>query len=241
MIKAVALDIDGTITNENGVIPPEAWKAIKELEENSVRVILCSGNAACVLLGLRRYSGATGGIVAENGGVVVCNGEERVLSEDTEILREARSVLLKELRGIIVESLQNRYRRVDYAFKLVNESLSRQEVVKRMRKVLLRHGFENLEVLDSGVAFHVHVKGVSKAEGLRVVASCMGIGLNEVAAIGDSETDIPMFSIAGLNIAVGNAVNELKRVAHIVLEEEYYKGFLKAVQIILSCNKLELK
>ncbi|RLG69775.1 MAG: phosphoglycolate phosphatase, partial [Candidatus Iainarchaeum archaeon] len=53
MVKAVALDIDGTITRPDGTIPPESWGAIRELEENGIKVILVSGNAICVLLGLR--------------------------------------------------------------------------------------------------------------------------------------------------------------------------------------------
>ncbi|MEM3486463.1 MAG: HAD hydrolase family protein, partial [Candidatus Methanomethyliaceae archaeon] len=60
MIRAVATDVDGTITNYKDELYLEAVTAIRNLEKAGIPVILCSGNALCVLKGLARYIGCTG-------------------------------------------------------------------------------------------------------------------------------------------------------------------------------------
>ncbi len=234
MFKAVALDIDGTITDEKGRIPPESWASIKLLEDAGFKVILSSGNAMPVLLGLRYYSGASGAIVAENGGVVVYENKVHVIEHARSVADEARKIIVKELQDVVVESLQNPYRYTDYAFKIVDKNLDRRTVVRLIYDTLLAHGLKDIEVLDSGVAIHVHKKGVTKGYGLKLAAELMEINVKDIIAVGDSETDIPMFREVGASIAVGNAVEDLKNISTIVVEEPYYRGFLKAVKIILS-------
>jgi len=55
MIKAIALDIDGTITDNNSILCLEAISIIRKLEENKIKVILSSGNALCVVKTLSKY------------------------------------------------------------------------------------------------------------------------------------------------------------------------------------------
>ena len=63
---------------------------------------------------------------------------------------------------------------------------------------------------------------VSKGEALKALASHLGISLNEVMAIGDSTNDIPLLSIAGLSIAMGNALDEVKAVTgHVTLDIDH--------------------
>ena len=42
--KVVAVDIDGTLTNENKLIEPSVIDALQELEKNGIPVILATGN-----------------------------------------------------------------------------------------------------------------------------------------------------------------------------------------------------
>jgi len=54
---------------------------------------------------------------------------------------------------------------------------------------------------------------VSKGESLRNVADYLGIDLSQVVAIGDSFNDLPVFQVAGLSVAMGNAPDSLKELA----------------------------
>lgn len=51
----------------------------------------------------------------------------------------------------------------------------------------------------------------NKAQGLTLLAQALNIDMNEVAAFGDAENDIPMLQAAGLGIAMQNAPDEVKQ------------------------------
>ena len=68
--KAVAVDIDGTITDYNKKLHLEAILALRRLEEAGIPIILATGNVRAITYGLWRFIGATGPMVCENGGVV---------------------------------------------------------------------------------------------------------------------------------------------------------------------------
>ena len=65
----------------------------------------------------------------------------------------------------------------------------------------------------------------------------MGINKNEVAAIGDAHNDIPMVSNAELGFAMGNAKEELKEVADVIVADNESSGVLEAVNYILEVNR----
>ncbi|MEG7354968.1 Cof-type HAD-IIB family hydrolase [Bacillus vallismortis] len=56
-------------------------------------------------------------------------------------------------------------------------------------------------------------KGVSKEAGLALVASELGLTMEDVVAIGHQYDDLPMIELAGLGVAMGNAAPEIKRKA----------------------------
>lgn len=64
-------------------------------------------------------------------------------------------------------------------------------------------------------------KNIDKGSVLKKVCHILNISLDETAAFGDHEMDIPMIKTAGLGIAMGNAVDDLKRIAdYITLSNE---------------------
>lgn len=58
--KAVAVDIDGTITDSNKKIHLGAIAALRRLEEAGIPVILATGNVRGITYGLWRFIGASG-------------------------------------------------------------------------------------------------------------------------------------------------------------------------------------
>lgn len=74
----------------------------------------------------------------------------------------------------------------------------------------------------------------AKAKALRDACNQLGISPNEIAYIGDDLNDLPAISLSGLKIAVGNAVDEIKEIADLVLDKEGGKGAVReAIEEIL--------
>lgn len=55
--------------------------------------------------------------------------------------------------------------------------------------------------------------GVSKSGAMDFLASRLGIARQRVVAFGDGENDLPMIEAAGVGVAMGNAIDEVKRAA----------------------------
>jgi len=87
---------------------------------------------------------------------------------------------------------------------------------------------------ELGVDFLVQgAKG--KTSALRDACQRFDISPKEIAYIGDDLNDFLAISLAGLKIAVGNAVEEIKQLADLVLEKEGGKGAVReAIEEILK-------
>lgn len=224
MIKAVVTDVDGTITDYSDQLGLEALGAIRKLEAKGIKVLLCSGNALCVLKALSRYIGCSGPVIAENGGVVEHKGGFRILSENR-TAREALAALREVYGSKISESWSNRYRFADMA---ILRTLDLGEVEKVVRK------FDGLKVIDSGFAYHILDKKVDKRIGVQCVAKALGLELSELAGIGDSITDLEMLKVCGFKGVVGNGDPRVKEIADYVAEESFGKGFSEIAEEILK-------
>lgn len=80
--------------------------------------------------------------------------------------------------------------------------------------------------------------GVSKGKALEALASHLEVSLAEVMAVGDGRNDISLLSTAGLGIAMGNAHEEVKKVAdHITLsvEQDGLAAAIKRFLVSPSC------
>jgi hypothetical protein len=75
--------------------------------------------------------------------------------------------------------------------------------------------------------------GVSKWTGIRHLAEQWGIADHEICAVGDDVNDIPMIQSAGLGIAMGNALDEVKAAADRIAPSNDEEGLVQVVEWIL--------
>ncbi|NCG43049.1 MAG: HAD hydrolase family protein, partial [Euryarchaeota archaeon] len=68
--KVVAVDIDGTLTDDNKRLNTDAVIALRRLEAAGIPVILATGNVRAITYGLWRFLQLSGPICCENGGVL---------------------------------------------------------------------------------------------------------------------------------------------------------------------------
>ena len=215
-IKALAVDIDGTLSDENRVLCPRAVQALRGLD---VPVVLSTGNTHCftrtvsVLLGTPRL------LICENGGVISLSEDEMEILADINLCEDA----FAKLSG---EFTLNRYNSSRYRFSDIAllRNFDAAAASRRAQDLGLP-----VEFIDTGFAVHIKDRRVDKGTGLSRIAARMKIDLSSFAAIGDSRSDLPMFRLAGYSASVGNASPELKEISDYVAEARYGDGFAEII------------
>jgi len=78
-----------------------------------------------------------------------------------------------------------------------------------------------LEVMD---------KDCNKGYGVKILSEKLGIKKEEIICIGDQANDMEMISYAGLGIAMGNAIDEVKNIAQYITSDNDNDGVAKAIE-----------
>lgn len=97
-----------------------------------------------------------------------------------------------------------------------------------LRKIL--SNYPDVIAAYSDIYAEVFSVKASKGNGLKAIAEHLSIAKEEIACIGDGENDLPMFRQAGLKIAMGNAVAELKEQADYITGTNRENGVAQAIQ-----------
>ncbi|MEH7119710.1 Cof-type HAD-IIB family hydrolase [Neobacillus vireti] len=112
--------------------------------------------------------------------------------------------------------------------KFLNVSLDPEQ------KKRLQQSFESIEDINiaSSSPFNLEVTHIDghKGNGLKRMARHFGIPVEDTIAIGDEKNDIPMFNVAGLSIAMGNAEEEVKQHSDIVTLTNDENGVAYAIE-----------
>ncbi len=82
-------------------------------------------------------------------------------------------------------------------------------------------------------SLEISPRGVDKGKGLRFLCGCLGIPVEETIAVGDSYNDLSVLNTAGLAVAVGNAVEDVKAVCGAVVADHDHCGVAEAVDRFL--------
>ncbi len=73
-------------------------------------------------------------------------------------------------------------------------------------------------------------KNVDKGKSILKLCNILGINKEEIIAIGDSYNDISMIEVAGIGVAMGNAVKEVKEIANFITDTNENDGVAKAIE-----------
>jgi Cof subfamily protein (haloacid dehalogenase superfamily) len=98
-------------------------------------------------------------------------------------------------------------------------------------------GAEATAVRSQSYYLDVTPPGCDKGTFVEAIAKRLDISTGAVATIGDMQNDLAMFRNSGLSIAMGNATDDVKRVATHVTASNEEEGFAKAIEMILRENE----
>jgi len=221
MAPPIAVDIDGTLTDDTGRLGPPV---IDALAEWPAPVIIATGKALPYAVALCYFCQIDETVIAENGGISLVAGERRVHTEGevtaaaTAALREIDPTLGWETGYDTI----NAWRETEVAVGLQMQRSAVDAVAAEF----------DLRVLDTGFAYHLTSREVSKGTALEHVTEALGLVPDEVVAIGDSENDVSMFERVGESFALANADARAQAAATHVVEEAHHAGVVGVLELL---------
>jgi len=222
-VKVFAVDIDGTLTeNGYGRVYLDGIATLRYMEDLGFRVIYVTGRSSIEAYLLAVFGGTTRIAVGENGGVITTAPDEHILLANKQNCLKGYEVLKANIENVQMKPVFNR---------LTEVVLSRTFDIGEGIKVLEENNL-NLRLSDSKYAYHINERGVDKAVGLLEVLKILNFDPQETVAIGDSETDLPLFDLCGCSIAMNHAEDRVKaRATHVVRGAEG-RGLVDAIDLV---------
>ena len=222
MVPPLALDIDGTLTTRDDQIDPRVFELLPEWE---APIVVATGKSFPYPVALCHFLGIPERVVAENGGVVCADGQVSFQGD-----RDRAEAAIERFHkqggdlGWDNADTTNRWRETELAAHIDADETLLREVAAEF----------DLEVVDTGYAYHLKTPGVEKGAGLAAVCDILGSSPDSFVAIGDSENDVSLFETAGDSYAVANADERAKAAADTVLAESYFDGTRSVLESVRS-------
>ena len=126
---------------------------------------------------------------------------------------------------------------VSSACKIVGASSDAQLLQRCEIAMQQALGAEATAVRSQSYYLDVTPPGCDKGTFVQAVAKRLDISTDAVATIGDMQNDLAMFRVSGVSIAMGNATDDVKKMATHVTASNEDEGFAKAIDMILKQNE----
>lgn len=257
MIKAVFIDVDGTLGIKNEESLRYNLKVINKIRTQGHKVFLNTGRTSVFLPKQIDYEKNFDGAVLGNGSHIIINGKT-VFSEfmDKDFLLKSFELCLKNNLQMSYEGDDNIIHRFykdvwhENWIRIEDETELKSYIENyRYRKITYKgiiddcSEFESLsekiKVEPMGMydgkpvaAGEIIIKNTGKDMGIKRVIDILGIKREDTIAIGDSMNDYHMLQFAGIAVAVGNAEEQIKDIADIITEDCNNSGVGKALERI---------
>jgi Cof subfamily protein (haloacid dehalogenase superfamily) len=258
-IKLIALDLDGTILHEDMTISPRVRRALAAAMAQGIRVTLASGRGYASMRRWAHDLAITTPVISYQGATITAVDSERVLYARTfpvalvpELRDFARardlSLTLYEDDRIYVENKREPDAFYDKWFGLpvcvvpdlaaaVTHAPSKFLIIgagpdlDALRPEVEQHFGARMQIMRSYTYFLEGMPlGVDKGSALAWLAAYLGVRQDETLALGDSGNDTAMVAWAGTGVAMGNATDEVKRVAQYVAPSIHADGAAEAIE-----------
>jgi Cof subfamily protein (haloacid dehalogenase superfamily) len=243
-IRLCYFDVDETLAIPGRGIPDELLGILARCRGRGIRLGLATGRKYDSALPYARAIGAEAPLILYNGARIQEPGDGEILFDRKLGLQEAVSVLkLVKKHDLHVNLYLDDVIYIERETEVSRESAEKDGVVQEPvgdlveflksepTKLLIIGPGEKLidlwadfgknphtaEVVRSEPTYlEILPAGVSKGAALREVSRLAGVPLAEIAAFGDSNNDVEMIEAAGLGVAVGNALSNVKAAADYV-------------------------
>ena len=224
----IVFDVDGTLLDREG-FHEDLVKLARRVDREVMPVSLASGRTLPNVTPIMQAIGASGFIVAENGGMVWDSGEDHEILalSDGSRAKEAAEWLATKIDGLDPRGIEsNRWRETEWG-------LSETDSFELMRDLIADSKWSDLEVVSTGFAVHIASPGLNKSNGLKVALEQRGVDPSRVIACGDAPNALPMFDLVGLSVAVNDEFPEVSMSADLITESRGKDGSVELLRALL--------
>jgi hydroxymethylpyrimidine pyrophosphatase-like HAD family hydrolase len=206
--RVLACDFDGTLAVE-GVCSDQTVEALQRVAASGMRLVLVTGRTWEELIDVFDPGSLFEQIVVENGAVVIdrASGQEQLLAP-------------RVPPGLVAELQRTGVTPLIVGRVLCSTAWSQEP---KLSAAIAKVGVDRQVVRNRDSAM-VLPPGISKRTGIEAALRAMGETPAVTVAVGDGENDVALFAVAGVSVAVANAVDVLKARADVVLSEPNGKG-----------------
>lgn len=242
-IKLVAIDLDGTLLTSDKKVSEQTVNAFRCLAPD-VRVVIASARPPRSVRGFHKLLGLDTWQINYNGAMIWDEPAGRAVFHRPMAAEIARGIvdLSRDMFDEVLVSCEIMDRwftdRVDDKYttetgkifkpdliapiaEFCNQPITKlmllgePKVLARLEPLIMEHYGSKVSIVQTDRdLMQIMDNRVSKAVALQKVAGHYGIPLEQVMAIGDAPNDVGMLQLAGVAVAMDNAVAVVKEVAH---------------------------
>lgn len=250
--KAVFLDIDGTMVDYGGVIPPSTTEALDRAKARGHKLVICTGRSR-FQLDEKLLSLGFSGIVGAAGAFVDVDGAEIYHTYIDKAHRKSSFDYLEEhgftycyqaddgvyLNAHSRDGMIARYRSMGIPEEGISYLLGQMHVSdepwrhEKNEKIIYHNApfsvakvnedlapyFDTVAISINGMgddAGEIGIGGINKATGMELYLMHVGIAREDSIALGDGPNDLQMMEYAGIGVAMGNALDDVKQRADLM-------------------------
>lgn len=283
----IALDMDGTLLNEKGMISPENREAIVQAQNLGHLVIIATGRSYMDAERQLRLAELECPVVSLNGAVIMLPDRTlaaskplnkadiipalrwmneipdlyyEVYTEDNVYVELNKRIRLEKLSALSDEEVpeevswllkamidqQFQQAAVTYVESMEDVWSKEENVIYKtlafsLNRELLKEASTRFAAIPELIITASHVNNIeinhkeaNKGTGVSLIAAHYGIPPEQIAVMGDSYNDLPMFETAGYRIAMENAAPILKEAADFITLSHEENGVAAGLKHLLE-------
>ncbi|MGH7662090.1 MAG: Cof-type HAD-IIB family hydrolase [Vulcanimicrobiaceae bacterium] len=266
-IDLIALDLDGTLLNSDEHVSLRNKQAITRALESGIRVVLVTGRGVDMPVRISRELGLNLPVICCHGALTKDFGTNKTLVHIAVPLQYAKSMIeyaeSHELQvAVYIEEFFYRLSgstiyMADMTGPAWKEVRSFKDVLAEAPTFIRFLGEKAVAAMDREfgalpLSFRYETWGdfvecavlnrdAGKKQALARLCADFQIPRERVLAIGDSRNDVPMLQWAGVGVAMGNSLPEVKAAVHIVTASNDQDGVALAIERFALPSVLEKK
>lgn len=236
--RLLALDMDGTLLNDEQIITPTTVEWLQKAVDAGVHVCLSTGRAFTSAFPYAEQLGLGTPMITVNGSEVWRAPHEiyRRSLMDPMLVKQMYELAKEDDIWFWAYSTEKVHKQDNWDGDVTGREWLKfgyhTEDDELRHKLLLRlQDMGGLEITNSSPHnLEINPLGVNKATGIKEVCKLLGLEMSQVIAVGDSLNDLAAIQQAGLGVAMGNAQETVKEEADAVVASNNNDGIAEVVQ-----------